>query len=132
MPQLAKGGKWVFGWVVVRPDRSITIPPEAWEEYGFEVGEEVIFVRGSRTSGGFGLATPRLIAGTAIGLDAGQRVLGSGHIETAGRVTLPEAIEIAPGERLLVGRGSGRALGFLQKGRIVEEAQNHPEIELFD
>jgi hypothetical protein len=47
-------------------------------------------------------------------------------------VTLPEAIEIAPGERLLVGRGSGRALGFLQKGRIVEEAQNHPEIELFD
>lgn len=132
MPQLAKGGKWVFGWVVVQPDRSVTIPPESWKEYGFEVGEEAIFIRSSRTSGGFILGTPRLIAGTAVSLDIEQRVLGRGHIETIGHVTLPERIEMMTGQRLLVVRGSGRALSFLHYGRIVEEAQKHPEIEVFN
>lgn len=132
MPQLAKGGKWVFGWVVVQPDRRVTIPPEAWKEYGFEVGEETIFMRSSRTSGGFVLATPRLIAGTAISLDAEQRVLGRGHIKAIGHVTMPEKIEMKTGQRLLAVRGSGRGLSFLQYGRIVEEAQKHPEIEVFN
>ncbi len=131
MPQLARGGKWVFGWGVVRPDRSILIPSEAWEEYAFQVGEEALFLRGSRTSGGFGLATPRLIASAAIDLGGERRMLGRGHIDTAGQVTLPEEIRLASGQRLLVVRGSGLALGFLQKGPIVEEARNHPEIEVF-
>jgi hypothetical protein len=132
MPQLVKGGKWVFGWVIVQSDRTITIPPEPWKEYGFEVGEEALLIRGSRTSGGFSLATPRLIAGTAISLGGEQRILGRGRIEPPGCVTLPDQIEVLPGQRLLAVRGSGRALGFLQKGRIFEEAQKHPEIEVFE
>ena len=36
MPQLAKGGKWVFGWVLVGPHGEVTIPPEAWDEYGLQ------------------------------------------------------------------------------------------------
>jgi hypothetical protein len=47
MPQLAKGGKWVFGWVVVGKRRSITIPPDAYREHGFRPGDEVVFLRGS-------------------------------------------------------------------------------------
>ena len=50
MPQLGKGGKWVFGWVHVNLDRSISIPPEAWAEYGFEEGVEVVLLRGSASS----------------------------------------------------------------------------------
>jgi hypothetical protein len=42
MPQLEKGGKWVFGWVVVRPGSKITVPPEAYLEYGFQAGEEIV------------------------------------------------------------------------------------------
>jgi hypothetical protein len=34
-----------------------------------------------------------------------------------------------PGDRLLVVRGSGRALGFVAQGRIYDEAWKHPELE---
>ncbi|MFZ5916492.1 MAG: hypothetical protein ACOYZ7_06145 [Chloroflexota bacterium] len=40
MPQLVKGGKWVYGWVVVGPEWELTVPPEAWAAYGFQVGDE--------------------------------------------------------------------------------------------
>ena len=55
MPQLVKGGKWVYGWVIVGLQGELTIPPEAWHEYGFRTGDEVTFLPGSRRSGGFGL-----------------------------------------------------------------------------
>lgn len=116
----------------MQSDRRIAIPPEAWKEYAFEVGEEAIFIRASRSSGGFTLATPRLIAGTVIRLDAGQRVLGRGHFRTVSQLILPEDIGMTTGQCLLVVRGSGRALGFLQYGRIVEEALRHLEIEVLD
>jgi hypothetical protein len=35
MPQLSKGGKWVFGWAIVGPDRNVLIPTQAYQEYGF-------------------------------------------------------------------------------------------------
>jgi hypothetical protein len=35
------------------------------------------------------------------------------------------------GDRLLVVRGSGLALGFLERGPIYEEARRHPDIETF-
>ena len=93
MPQLVKGGKWVFGWVVIQPDRSLPIPPAAWQEYGFTVGEEAIFIRGSRTSGGVILATPRLMAASAIDLARGKRYLGCGQIDTVAQVPLLPAFD---------------------------------------
>ena len=33
MPQLNKGGKFVFGLSVIRPDLTIHIPPQALSEY---------------------------------------------------------------------------------------------------
>ena len=71
MPRLVKGAKWTFGWVVVGPRREIAIPPEAWDEYGFQVGGEAIFCAGSRTSGGFSISTPGLVA------EASERMGGS-------------------------------------------------------
>jgi hypothetical protein len=52
MPQLEKGSKWVFGWVVVQAGIKITVPLEAYREYGFQGGEEIVFTRGSRSSAG--------------------------------------------------------------------------------
>jgi bifunctional DNA-binding transcriptional regulator/antitoxin component of YhaV-PrlF toxin-antitoxin module len=37
----------------------MTIPPEARREYGFRVGDVLLFLRGSRRSGGFGVSTLR-------------------------------------------------------------------------
>ena len=69
MPRLVKGGKWTFGWVVVGSEGKITIPPNAWREFGFRAKSEAIFVPGSRRSGGFSVSTPKLMdeASTKLG-----------------------------------------------------------------
>ena len=129
MPQIAKGGKWVFGWVIIGPRGEIPIPPEAYLEYGFQPGESVIFIEGSRTSGGFGMGRfERLVQSKT---DLLKRSLGQGLIDQKHYIAHPPKIGLKPGDRLLVGRGSGFALGFLQHGPIIQEALLHPEIETF-
>jgi hypothetical protein len=129
MPQLAKGGKWIFGWVVVGPQREIRIPPEAYAEYGFQAGEEVIFLAGSRRSGGFSIGRPEKLAQSKIPLEG--RAVGRGTIGPSGTVELPPNTGVRPGERLLAGRGSGLALGFIRQGPIFEAALRHPELRIF-
>jgi hypothetical protein len=130
MPQLAKGGKWVFGWCVVGPAGEIHIPPHAFTEYGFQAGETVITVRGSQRSGGFGIGRSDVLARSQISLRS--RFSRQARIGNGMRVVLPPEAGVQPGERLLAVRGSGLALGFLQRGLIYEEALKHPEVEIFD
>ncbi len=127
MPQLVKGGKWVFGWVVVGPQREITIPPEAYHEYGFQAGDQVIFLRGSRRSGGFSVGRADKIPDLLR-----KRMLDQGYMGENGRVVAPLVAGVQPGDRLLAVRGSGLALGFLTQGPICEEATKHPELEFFE
>ena len=129
MPRLVRGGKWVFGWVVVGPVGQLTIPPAAWVEYGFRVGDEVTFLPSSRRSGGFGLTHSRLLAGMPGPLR--MRALARGRVETMGRVVMPSVVGLNPGDRLLVVRGSSRSLGFVARGPIFDEAVNHPELACF-
>lgn len=129
MPQLVKGGKWVFGWTVVGPAGQVRIPPEAYSEYGFQSGEPIVFVRGSRTSGGLGVSRQEKLAKSRLAQT--NRLLGEGRIDEKGQVIFPPESGVQPGERLLVVRGSGMALGFIQRGRIYEEALNHLELETF-
>jgi len=127
MPQLAKGGKWVFGWVVLGQNYELSIPPAAYNEYGFHPGEAVAFIRGSRRSGGFGLGKRERLALSPIR----SRILAEGTMGEQMQVILPKTLGIQPGEHLLVVRGSGLALSFLQQGPICDEAQNHPKVEVF-
>jgi hypothetical protein len=129
MPQLVKGGKWVFGWTVVNSAGEARIPPEAYAEYGFQSGEQIVFLHGSRQSGGCGVARREMLAGAQIPL--AQRALGEGVVGENERVAFPSMTGFQTGERLLVVRGSGLALGFVQRGPIYEEASRHPEIEVF-
>jgi len=129
MPQLVKGGKWVFGWVTVGREGGLRIPPEAWGEYGFQPGEEAVFLPGSRSSGGFGLSTPRLMAQMAGPMQT--RILAGGSIGEDGQVKVPLPVGVQAGDRLLAVRGSGRALGFVARGPIYEEALRHHALEVF-
>jgi hypothetical protein len=126
MPQLTKRGKWVFGWIVVGSQRKIIVPPEAYREYGFQTGDEVIFLRGSRRSGGFSIGRAEKIPALFE-----KRLLARGRVASQGRVNLPSETGVQPGDRLLVVRGSGLALGLLAQGPIYEEALKHPELEVF-
>jgi len=58
MPQLVKGRKWGFGWVVVGQQGEVRIPPETYSEYrpktlAIQPGERLLAVRGSGLALGF-------------------------------------------------------------------------------
>ena len=146
MPQLAKGGKWTFGWSEVSATGTISIPPEAFREYAFHDGEEVVLMSGSRTSGGFALTTHSRLRNSKLspleeGLSGtgtikhGNRMFHHTTINTGGTLNVQspilDAYGIKTGDSLLVIRGSGLALGFIIRGPIVQEALNHPELEVF-
>jgi hypothetical protein len=60
-----------------------------------------------------------------------NRALARGRVDEHGRVVVPSPVQVRPGDRLLVVRGSGRALGFVAHGPIYEEACRHPELTCF-
>lgn len=45
MPQLNKGGKFIFGLSVIRPDLTIHIPPQALSEYNAAQDGKVIILQ---------------------------------------------------------------------------------------
>lgn len=53
MPQLNKGGKFVFGLSVIHPDLTIHIPPQALLEYDATRDGKIIIFTGSKITGGF-------------------------------------------------------------------------------
>ena len=128
MPRLVRGGKWVYGWVIVSPEREIPIPPQAWQDYAFAVGDAIVFLRGSQSSGGFAIARAQRMAEAFGPLGAGRRVLGRGVFAAQGSAALPSAVQAGPGDRLLAVRGSGLGLGFVARGPIYDEALRHPEL----
>lgn len=153
MPQLVKGGKYVFGWSIVNPEGRITIPPEAFEEYGFVGHSRGILISSSKTSGGFAVAVPDTLKASQLSVLlkqcpdlAGFRISESEVVKCGQKVccwvTLHDNHFVVPehtlqcygvthGVLLLVVRGSGLAPAFIVRGRIVEEAWKHPEIEVF-
>ncbi|MBN2325254.1 MAG: hypothetical protein JXQ30_16105 [Spirochaetes bacterium] len=162
MPKLVKGGKWVYGWSVVGMDCRVLVPPDARDEYGFALEEDVLVMSGSRRSMGFAVTTEALLSGTPFqrhfegylefleyyeknsmtGED--PRAVFSQKGKALSRVFLDERgclqmwrallerYGVSPFDRLLGVRGSGIALGFVVKGPIVKEAEKHPEIRVFE
>ena len=126
MPRLIKGGKWIYGWVVIGPEGEVTIPPEARREYGFRAEDEVLFLRGSQRSGGFSVSRPGQMT-----IPLGEHLLGRDRIGEGGQVVVPPEVGVKPGDRLLTVRGSRYELGFVARGPIYEEALKHPELEVF-
>src|SRR4030042_591118 len=106
MPQLERRGKWVFGWGIVRARKKITVPPEAYREYGFRAGDEIAFTRGSRSSGGFCIGRADKMP-----LPLKKRVLAQEQMGKKGQVVLSWEMGAKVGDRLLAVRGRGSALG---------------------
>ena len=151
--QLVIGAKHTFGWSAVGDQGRIAIPAEAIAEYGLMDGEKLIVVPGSRTSGGFGLSSRESVRGSILGVILEKhpeleefRVPAGDVIEHEGRPYCwvrfhHGAIDLAAptlamfgvniGDRLLVIRGSGLAVGFAVRGPIVEEAKKHGELPVF-
>jgi hypothetical protein len=154
MPQLVKGGKYVFGWSPVGQGGCIRIPPEALVEYGFLPDEHVFILTASVSSGGFIITRKPVILGSGMAsiitsiprlaeysiaegsvIRSGKRNVCRTTIDKDGRFVLPmqslACYGISEGSRLLATRGSYVGLSMLMKGPIIEEAVNHPEIGIF-
>jgi bifunctional DNA-binding transcriptional regulator/antitoxin component of YhaV-PrlF toxin-antitoxin module len=151
MPQLEKGGKHTYGWSRVGEGGRIAIPPEALAEYRLQESKKLIMIPGSRTSGGFGLASLKSVKRSSIGAvvnvhpELGEYRVAEGEVvehkgksfcrvdlNNGGVVIPPETLErygVRIGNKLLVIRGSGLAIGFAARGPIVEEAEKHSELE---
>ena len=154
MPRITPGGKYIFGWSVVRADSSIRIPDEAVPEYRLAPGDEVILISGSRTSGGVVVANRESLAASALAgvlerIPPLPRGTGpaAGPVRFKGRLycraamgddgvlgltaVAAESFGVATGDRLLAIRGSNIAFVLAQKGPLVKKARNHPEIPEF-
>ena len=105
------------------------MPPEAHQEYGFRAGEPVVFLRGSRRSGGFSIGRFEKIEQSKVPLHL--RAFGLGKIGMDSQIVIPLEASIQPGDRLLAVRGSGMALNLLTRGPIYALALKHVEIEIF-
>jgi bifunctional DNA-binding transcriptional regulator/antitoxin component of YhaV-PrlF toxin-antitoxin module len=154
MPQLVKGGKYVFGWSRIGENGGIVIPAEAVKEYGLIPHKKVILISASKTSGGFIVARKSMLERSSLGsilkvnpdlnnfrIDEGKPLefkkriycwvkIRENNMIVLGRQTL-EAYGIKPGDNLLSGRGSYIGLAMVVKGPIVEYAKNHAEILTF-
>jgi bifunctional DNA-binding transcriptional regulator/antitoxin component of YhaV-PrlF toxin-antitoxin module len=154
MPRLVKGGKFVYGLSRIGPEGTIVIPPQAMKEYQYAAGDRVIFMSGSRKSGGFGLTQKRLLEKSELralveklpGLMSFQ-IAEAETIENQGRrfcwmvikdggcIKLPDKTladyGLKQGDRLAVGRGSYLSIAFIARGPILEEALKHPELKVF-
>ena len=154
MPQLAKGGKYVFGWSIIGEDSGILLPEEARHEYQLEPGERVILMPGSNTSGGFTIAKKSRIERSKLStilmqnpdlaefqidegkiINVGGKVLCWATIHANGQLLLSppilKAYGVKPSDHLLVIRGSYVGIGLAAKGPLVKEARKHPEIVVF-
>ncbi len=155
MPQIVKGGKHLFGWSRVGNQGKINIPPEAFNEYNLKLEKYAILFSGSKTSGGFGLSSVRILENSIMKelIDknsslANYRIPEGEFIEFKNKkycwvaiqkdssINLPEktlhAFGINKNDDLLSGRGSHLAIGFIAKGPIFKEAKKHPEIKVFE
>ena len=154
MPQIEKGGKYIFGWSVISEDNRILIPEEAQHKYQLTHGYRVILIPGSKTSGGFCIAKKSRLEAAKLSdilmhspdltefrieegkvVNIGGRSLCWTTVRDNGQLLLSStalhAYGLRPGDHLLVVRGSYVGIGMAVKGPLVEEARNHLELAIF-
>ena len=155
MPQMNKGGKFIFGESVIRPDGRVQFPPHAADEYRIASEEKVYLFTGSKIIGGFcvtrrGLLLPSKLShiltetpsllnyevpdGTFL------QYKGRAYCWTAvsenGEITLTKEmmtfLNLKPEMRLLSIRSSDIAFTMGAKGPLLEKAAHFDgEIPLF-
>ncbi len=155
MPQMNKGGKFIFGESVIRPDGHVQLPPQAVEEYRIASEGKVYLFTGSKVTGGFCVTRQGLLLPSKLGhiLTETPSLLRyeapEGHflpykgraycwtaISESGEIRLTEEmmvfLHLAPGMGLLSIRSSDIAFTMGAKGPLLEKAERFDgEIPIF-
>lgn len=67
MPQVTKGGKYIFGWSKIGDDLGIRFPQIAIDEYSMTSEGRVFLISGSKKTGGFVVSRKGLLYNSKIG-----------------------------------------------------------------
>ena len=125
MPQMNKGGKFIFGKSLIRTDGTLRIPPQAMEEYHIADEGKVYLFTGSKITGGFCVTRKGLLHPSKLGhiLDDTPPLLD---------YSMMDFLKVRPGMELLSIRSSDIAFTMGAKGPLLEKAENYDgEIPLF-
>ena len=155
MPQMNKGGKFIFGQSVICPDGLVRLPTQAAEEYRIASEGRVYLFTGSKVTGGFCVTRRGLLLPSKLGhiltetpelmnyeapegefLPYNGRAYCWTSISKAGEIKLTKEmmtfLHLAPEMRLLSIRSSDIAFTMGAKGPLLEKAENYNgEIPLF-
>lgn len=148
MPQLNKGGKFVFGWANINEDLTVNIPDMAVKEYKITNDSKVILVSGSKKTGGFSVTNKRMLINSKIKgiledndelreykIEAGKFIKYKGRmycwvpISKQGVLQLNKEVllklSLKIGDKLLSIRSSDIAFTLGVKGPLIEKAHNY-------
>lgn len=155
MPQMNKGGKFIFGKSVIRADGTVRIPPQAVQEYQIAAEGRVYLFTGSRSTGGFCVTRRGLLEPSQLGhiLSENPALLHGtlphgAFLPYKGRAycwtdcsedgtlclsrSMMECLALSPGDTLLAIRSSDIAFTMGVKGPLLERARRYEgEIPVF-
>lgn len=140
MPQMSKGGKYIFGWSVIRENGTLIFPVPAVEEYTLQKEQYIYIVSGSKQTGGFCVMTEPLLSRSKLrhilqeNPNLADRTLKEGElISYKGRKygwlslkdngvyispSLMQTLDIKSGDKLLAIRSSNIAFTMGAKGSL--------------
>ncbi len=148
MPQMNRGGKFIFGQSIIRENGVVQIPTQAVEEYGIAMEGKVYLFTGSKSTGGFCVTRKGLLAPSKLGhlladlpalrdysARCGEFLPYKGRfycwacISESGQIALTKEmldfLQLKPSMRLLSIRSSDIAFTMGAKGPLLEKAQNY-------
>ena len=154
MPQMSKGGKYIFGWSEIREDGALIFPLPAVEEYKLHQEQYIYIVSGSKQTGGFCVMSKSLLFLSKLNHvlkenpRLADRTLKEGElISYKGRKygwltlkdngvhlseSLMQMLDIKTGDKLLAIRSSDIAFTMGAKGSLIQKANEYTgEIEVF-
>ena len=155
MPQMNKGGKFIFGKSLIHNDGTIQFPAQAIKEYCIVDEGKVYLFSGSRVTGGFCVTRKGLLYPSKLGhiledipqllnytTEPGEFIQYKGRkycwtfISEKGEIILShdmmKILNLKPEMKLLSIRSSNIAFTMGAKGPLLEKAENYNgEIPLF-
>ena len=154
MPQMTKGGKYIFGWSKIGKDGKLTFPTMAVEEYKLQEETYIYIVSGSKQTGGFCVMTELLLSNSRLknilketpyladrSLKEGELISYKGrkygwlklkdnsiHLSD----NLMKILDIKTGDKLLAIRSSNIAFTMGARGSLIDKANSYKgKIEVY-
>ena len=150
MPQMNKGGKFIFGKSLIKENGEVHFPEQAVHEYDIASEGKVYLFTGSKSTGGFCVTRKGLLEPSKLGhilsdtpelrdftLPSGSFVKYKGRsyawtdVSEDGKIILTDEMKkilnIETGMKLLSIRSSDIAFTMGAYGRLVEESMKHED-----